>query len=81
VWANECSTNSSSVDLREPLARYRLQDRLFRLGLQRLKVKGVKFNGKNNWREVKLVARLTNNEEFCVWFKCRYGLKGKVNRI
>jgi hypothetical protein len=70
-----------NVDLREPLAKYRLQDRFFRLELQRLKVKGVKFNRKNNWREVKLVAKATNNEEFCVWFKCRYGLKGKVNRM
>jgi hypothetical protein len=70
-----------NVDLREPFARYRLQDRFFRLGLQRLKAKGVKFNGKNNWREVKLAARVTDNEEFCVWFKCRYGLKGKVNRM
>jgi hypothetical protein len=70
-----------NVDLRKPFAKYQLQDRFFRLGLQRLKVKGVKFNGKNNWREVKLVAKRTNDEEFYVWFKCRYGLTGKVNRM
>jgi hypothetical protein len=67
-----------NLDKRLPFAKYRLQDRLIRFGLERLHVKGVKFNGKNHWREV---TNRTELDEFGVWFMCRYGLTGKVKRM